>query len=345
MDDHVKLCEELFSAAQDRVQAPRVLLLPQLRVRLRVEGQPPPRTPSARRTWRPHAQVRARLQAGLRRRRDDEPLRDPAAGRLDRVLRTTRPGAVWMKRMLDVYPRAVWLNPEPEELWRYRQSIAILARDHGRTHVPDHASRDSSARCALCRSKPSKTQSRKGSRRKRPCTRSFAGVASLRRWGGSYSAQATRPEGDDVSVRSHRRSNSPAVPASASTVARVLLATACSSGARARRPSSTPSAMASMRRLRAMSMQRLHDDPVVWACTSERVTAARRGRHPRAIARDLCRGELAFERRETRRWLPRNNQAAACPGGGATFSTSSSVVTPGATFIAPLMRSGFMPSL
>ena len=35
-------------------------------------------------------------------------------------------GAVWMKRMLDVYHRAVWLNPEPEEIWPYRQSIGIL---------------------------------------------------------------------------------------------------------------------------------------------------------------------------------------------------------------------------
>src|SRR5216683_2848433 len=35
-------------------------------------------------------------------------------------------GAVWLKRMLEVYPRAVWLNPEPEEIWLYRQSIGIL---------------------------------------------------------------------------------------------------------------------------------------------------------------------------------------------------------------------------
>jgi len=35
-------------------------------------------------------------------------------------------GAVWVRRVLDVYPKAVWLNPEPEQLWPYRQSIAIL---------------------------------------------------------------------------------------------------------------------------------------------------------------------------------------------------------------------------
>ncbi len=35
-------------------------------------------------------------------------------------------GALWLRRMLDVYPKAVWLNPEPEQLWPYRQSIGII---------------------------------------------------------------------------------------------------------------------------------------------------------------------------------------------------------------------------
>ncbi|MBE0612311.1 MAG: VWA domain-containing protein [Burkholderiales bacterium] len=35
-------------------------------------------------------------------------------------------GAVWLRRMLDTYPKAIWLNPEPEQLWPYRQSISIL---------------------------------------------------------------------------------------------------------------------------------------------------------------------------------------------------------------------------
>ena len=36
------------------------------------------------------------------------------------------PGAVWIKRVLDVYPKCVWLNPEAEEIWAYRQSISIV---------------------------------------------------------------------------------------------------------------------------------------------------------------------------------------------------------------------------
>jgi uncharacterized protein with von Willebrand factor type A (vWA) domain len=36
------------------------------------------------------------------------------------------PGAAWIKRVTDVYQRCVWLNPEPEEIWNYRQSISIV---------------------------------------------------------------------------------------------------------------------------------------------------------------------------------------------------------------------------
>jgi len=36
------------------------------------------------------------------------------------------PGAVWVKRVTDVYAKCVWLNPEPEEIWNYRQSIGIV---------------------------------------------------------------------------------------------------------------------------------------------------------------------------------------------------------------------------
>ena len=35
-------------------------------------------------------------------------------------------GDVWMKRMTDIYQKAVWLNPIPEEHWRYGQSIQTM---------------------------------------------------------------------------------------------------------------------------------------------------------------------------------------------------------------------------
>ncbi len=35
-------------------------------------------------------------------------------------------GATWLQRLLDNWPKAAWLNPEPEGYWPYRQSIAII---------------------------------------------------------------------------------------------------------------------------------------------------------------------------------------------------------------------------
>ena len=35
-------------------------------------------------------------------------------------------GAVWMQRMLAVYPRAAWLNPTPQERWGYYDSIPMV---------------------------------------------------------------------------------------------------------------------------------------------------------------------------------------------------------------------------
>ncbi|MDX1498571.1 MAG: VWA domain-containing protein [Woeseiaceae bacterium] len=35
------------------------------------------------------------------------------------------PGAVWIKRLLDTYPKAIWLNPEPRERWDYTPSVRI----------------------------------------------------------------------------------------------------------------------------------------------------------------------------------------------------------------------------
>ena len=36
------------------------------------------------------------------------------------------PGAVWIKRLLDTYPKAIWLNPEPRERWDYTPSVKIV---------------------------------------------------------------------------------------------------------------------------------------------------------------------------------------------------------------------------
>jgi uncharacterized protein len=38
------------------------------------------------------------------------------------------PGQVWLERMLNVYPHAVWLNPIPEKHWKYSQSIEMISQ-------------------------------------------------------------------------------------------------------------------------------------------------------------------------------------------------------------------------
>jgi hypothetical protein len=35
-------------------------------------------------------------------------------------------GAEWLQRFTHAYPKFIWLNPEPEGLWQYRQSISII---------------------------------------------------------------------------------------------------------------------------------------------------------------------------------------------------------------------------
>jgi len=35
-------------------------------------------------------------------------------------------GAVWLQRFASTFPKYIWLNPEPEGLWQYRQSISVV---------------------------------------------------------------------------------------------------------------------------------------------------------------------------------------------------------------------------
>ncbi len=35
-------------------------------------------------------------------------------------------GATWLQRFASAFPKFIWLNPEPEGVWEYRQSVAII---------------------------------------------------------------------------------------------------------------------------------------------------------------------------------------------------------------------------
>ncbi len=45
-------------------------------------------------------------------------------------------GGVWLQRCTHHFPKFVWLNPEPEGLWQYRQSVAIIRQIMGNRMYP-----------------------------------------------------------------------------------------------------------------------------------------------------------------------------------------------------------------
>jgi uncharacterized protein len=46
------------------------------------------------------------------------------------------PGQAWIERLLTHFPRAVWLNPVPQERWDYTQSIGLVRRLFGSRMFP-----------------------------------------------------------------------------------------------------------------------------------------------------------------------------------------------------------------
>ncbi|TSE34708.1 vWA domain-containing protein [Tepidimonas charontis] len=46
------------------------------------------------------------------------------------------PGAEWLQRLTHAFPHHVWINPEPQGLWAYRQSIAIIQQLMGGRMFP-----------------------------------------------------------------------------------------------------------------------------------------------------------------------------------------------------------------
>jgi uncharacterized protein with von Willebrand factor type A (vWA) domain len=45
-------------------------------------------------------------------------------------------GAVWLQRFFATFPKSVWINPEPEGLWQYRQSISVIRQLAGGKMFP-----------------------------------------------------------------------------------------------------------------------------------------------------------------------------------------------------------------
>ena len=72
-----------------------------------------------------HPQVQQGLQADLRRRRHHEPVRDPAARR-QRGIQQRGSRRRMAAAPHHAFPKFVWINPEPQGVWQYRQSISVI---------------------------------------------------------------------------------------------------------------------------------------------------------------------------------------------------------------------------
>ena len=45
-------------------------------------------------------------------------------------------GAEWMQRLTNAFPKFAWINPEPQGVWQYRQSIAVIQQLLGQRMYP-----------------------------------------------------------------------------------------------------------------------------------------------------------------------------------------------------------------
>ena len=46
------------------------------------------------------------------------------------------PGAEWLQRLTEAFPHCAWINPEPQGLWQYRQSVDIIRQLMGQRMYP-----------------------------------------------------------------------------------------------------------------------------------------------------------------------------------------------------------------
>ncbi len=134
MDDHVKLCQEMFSAAKSEFKHMEYFYFHNClydyvwkdNVRRHSE-----RTPTMD-IMHKYAQDYKLIFVGDATMSPYEILQP--GGSIEYT--NDEAGAVWMRRILDIYPKAVWLNPEPEQLWPYRQSISVMRELMGSRMYP-----------------------------------------------------------------------------------------------------------------------------------------------------------------------------------------------------------------
>jgi uncharacterized protein with von Willebrand factor type A (vWA) domain len=124
MDDHVRACEELFSAAKTEFKHLEYFYFHNCVY----EGV----WKDNRRRWAektPLMDVLHKYAADYKLILVGDATMSPyeityAGGSVEHF--NEEPGTTWMQRLLDTYPKAIWLNPEPEQRWGHTPSIRLL---------------------------------------------------------------------------------------------------------------------------------------------------------------------------------------------------------------------------
>ena len=126
MDDHVRVCEELFSAARSEFKHLEYLYFHNFVYESMWKDN---RRRHAERV--PTLDVIHKYGADYKLIFVGDATMSPyeivyAGGSVEHW--NEEPGAVWIKRLLHTYPKAIWLNPEPQHRWDFTPSVK-LARE------------------------------------------------------------------------------------------------------------------------------------------------------------------------------------------------------------------------
>ncbi len=124
MDDHIRICEELFSAARTEFKVMKYFYFHNCLYE-GVWKDNRRRHSDVTPTW----DVLHTYPADYKVIFVDDASMSPyeisyASGAVEHWNAET--GEVWMKRVTDLYARAVWLNPVPQQHWNYIQSIEMI---------------------------------------------------------------------------------------------------------------------------------------------------------------------------------------------------------------------------
>ena len=123
MDDHVRICEELFSASRTEFKHLEYFYFHNFIYESLWKDN---RRRHAERV--PTSEITRKYGPDYKRVFVGDATMSPyeivyAGGSVEHW--NEEPGAIWIKRLLNVYPKAIWLNPEPQKRWDYTPSVKL----------------------------------------------------------------------------------------------------------------------------------------------------------------------------------------------------------------------------